>query len=344
MNTTNRPVVRAFFLPDSNEIIGGVKQLYRHVEHLTALGWDAAILTEKQGFRASWFESTAKTISLQESHRNGDLSPDTCILVLPEPYVKLDLKQAYDGILDGIPRVVYNQNVYYTFGPAVDCTIEAIFQFYRSPEVLQVLTVSEDSMNFLSNCIGIPDNILSRIVYSIEAQFQPGMKKRNTIHWMPRKNPGHVQAILRCLKSTSLLHRSSWEGEPLDKIPHSAVAERLNTARLFLAFGFPEGFGLPIAEAMAAGCWVVGYSGGGGSELFRLGPSQEVCFGDWTGFIKGIQEALVAFAERPEEANFLLQRQSVAVRSLYSHERERASIEAAWLKILNRYREYMKRH
>ena len=33
--------------------------------------------------------------------------------------------------------------------------------------------------------------------------------------------------------------------------------------------GHPEGFGLPIAEAMAAGCWVV-YSGGGGQELFVL--------------------------------------------------------------------------
>ena len=40
------PRVRVLCLPDVDRAIGGVKQLHRHVEHLTALGWDAAMLTE----------------------------------------------------------------------------------------------------------------------------------------------------------------------------------------------------------------------------------------------------------------------------------------------------------
>ena len=36
-----RPRVRVLCLPDVDRAIGGVKQLYRHVEHLLALGWDA---------------------------------------------------------------------------------------------------------------------------------------------------------------------------------------------------------------------------------------------------------------------------------------------------------------
>ena len=39
--------------PDVDRAIGGVKQLYRHVEHLVALGWDAAVVTEAEGFRPS---------------------------------------------------------------------------------------------------------------------------------------------------------------------------------------------------------------------------------------------------------------------------------------------------
>ena len=52
-----KPRVRVLCLPDIDRAIGGVKQLYRHVEHLVALGWDAAIVTQEEGFRPSWFDS-----------------------------------------------------------------------------------------------------------------------------------------------------------------------------------------------------------------------------------------------------------------------------------------------
>ena len=42
--STHCPRVRVLCLPDVDRAIGGVKQLYRHVEHLVALDWDAAIL------------------------------------------------------------------------------------------------------------------------------------------------------------------------------------------------------------------------------------------------------------------------------------------------------------
>ena len=57
--STHCPRVRVLCLPDVDRAIGGVKQLYRHVEHLVALGWDAAIVTQNPTFRPSWFESTA---------------------------------------------------------------------------------------------------------------------------------------------------------------------------------------------------------------------------------------------------------------------------------------------
>ena len=50
-----KPRVRVLCLPDIDRAIGGVKQLYRHVEHLVALGWDAAVVTGREGFRPSWF-------------------------------------------------------------------------------------------------------------------------------------------------------------------------------------------------------------------------------------------------------------------------------------------------
>ena len=77
---------------------------------------------------------------------------------------------------------------------------------------------------------------------------------------------------------------------------------------------------------MAAGCWVVGYSGGGGRELFRFGASNEVSFGDWPGFVTALQDAFERFALAPRETELRLERQAQAVRVLYSAEQERASI------------------
>lgn len=332
--------VRVLCLPDLDRPIGGVKQLHRHVEHLVALGWDAAMLCEAPGFRPSWFASTAPSLSLAESHAGGELDPEQCVLLLPETYVGADLSNFRGLDLSGLARVVFNQNAYYSYGQIGDHTSAALAAFYDHPALLQVLSVSEDTHTFLERNLGLADNRLSRIVNAIEPSFRPDGAKANRMHWMPRKNSDHVQAVLLGLQRCGLRHSAGWEGEPLVQLSHAQVAERLNGARLFLAFGHPEGFGLPIAEAMAAGCWVVGYSGGGGSELFRFGASACVSFGDWPGFLAAIQQALDMFAEHPRETELRLQRQALAVQSLYSAEQERASIEAAWGRIAEAFQQW----
>ena len=332
---SSRPLVRVLCLPDVDRAIGGVKQLYRHVEHLVQLGWDAAILTESPDFRPSWFHSSAPTLSLTASHKIGELSSNQTILVVPETYLGVTFNEFRGVNLSRLPRVVFNQNAYYSYSSS--CTLSSLSQFYDSAEVLHVLSVSEDSSNFLSRNLGIPDHKLSRIVNAIEPHFIPAIDKRNSIHWMPRKNPDHVNAVLLGLQRANLVNSSNWHAEPLIDLSHNDVARYLNSARLFLSFGHPEGFGLPIAEAMASGCWVVGYSGGGGRELFRFGASSEIPFGDWSAFVNGIQTALTSFSKYPRETNLMLSRQSLAVRTLYSRKQEHLSIESAWQRIETSY-------
>lgn len=338
----NRPRVRVLCLPDVDRAIGGVKQLYRHVEHLAALGWDAAVVTEADGFRPSWFSSTARTISLRNSQQCGELLPEETILLLPETYVGANLHSFRGLDLSSMARVVFNQNAYYSYGEHHPYGLQkALDNFYSHSSVLQVLSVSEDTHNFLSLNLGIADERLSRIINSIEPMFASTHQKSNRVHWMPRKNPQHVQAVIQGMQRSNLRHLNGWQGEPLQDLTHVQVAERLNGARLFLAFGHPEGFGLPIAEAMAAGCWVVGNSGGGGRELFRFGGSHEISFGDWSGFIAAIQDALDRFALAPREMELRLQRQALAVQVLYSYEEERASIESAWERINMNFRHWL---
>lgn len=338
--SASRPKVRVLCLPDIDRPIGGVKQLHRHVEHLVALGWDAAMLSEFPGFRPSWFSSHAPSFSLAESQARGDLDPDQCVLLLPETYVGADFSNFRGLDLSGLARVVFNQNAYYSYGQIGEHSSTALTAFYDNPALLQVLSVSEDTHTFLMRNIGLVDGRLSRIVNAIDTTFRPAQEKANRMHWMPRKNPDHVEAVLLGLQRCGLRYSTGWQGEPLVNLSHQQVAERLNGARLFLAFGHPEGFGLPIAEAMAAGCWVVGYSGGGGNELFRFGASASVSFGDWPGFVAAIQQALQMFEEQPRETELRLQRQAVAVQSLYSPEQERASIEVAWGRIAEVYKQW----
>lgn len=336
------PCVRVLCLPDVERPIGGVKQLYRHVEHLTALGWNAAIVTESQGFRPSWFSSSAETISLEDSFRRDELMPHKCVLVLPETYLNVDLRSFHGFDLSSLARVVFNQNAYYSYADFSPYLDQRLLQFYDSPSVLQVLSVSEDTHQFLSSANNVPDNRLSRIVNAIEPIFSSDYATSKRFHWMPRKNPEHVQAILQSIHRSEISYGTGWEGSPLQGLTHNQVAKQLNGARIFLSFGHPEGFGLPIAEAMAAGCWVVGYSGGGGRELFGFGGSDLVHFGDWSGFLESFRYTLKRFALYPRDTSLRLHRQALAIQNLFSVDQERASIELAWTRIYKAFQYWSK--
>lgn len=336
------PPLKARFLlqPDLDRPIGGAKQVHRQVEHLVALGWDAAVVAAKAGFRPSWFASQAPVLAYDDCRDRGELSSEHTVLVLPETYLGINLAD-YGGVdLRGQPRVVFNQNAYYSLMGAGPQPLDKLAAFYDAPEVLQVLCVSEDSTAFLRDCWGLSDARVSRIINAVEPHFRPAAEKQKRIHWLPRKNPEHAQAVLVTLRRSPPRHAADWQAHPLEQLSHQQLAERLNTARLFLSFGHPEGFGLPVAEAMAAGCYVVGYSGGGGDELFRHGASERVAFGDWHGFHAAIQRALRRFAEQPRELELQLHRQAEAIHHLYSAEQERASIAAAWERIRDAHRRW----
>ena len=114
-----------------------------------------------------------------------------------------------------------------------------------------------------------------------------------------REGPGHGHALLLADRELigavvqALLCQQPWMKKwslvDIQSRPHAEVIKLLQGCALFLSFGHPEGFGLPVAEAMACGCAVIGYSGLGGRELFQLGhqygTAVEVAFGDWLGFV-----------------------------------------------------------
>jgi len=50
-------------------------------------------------------------------------------------------------------------------------------------------------------------------------------------------------------------------------------ANQLRDTKIFITHTYPEGFGLPALEAMASGCLVVGFTGGGGNTYMEHGSN-----------------------------------------------------------------------
>src|SRR5687767_5034119 len=70
-----------FSCPDVAEARGGVRIIYRHVDHLNAAGMEAWVMHEEEGFHASWFEHATRVTDRGKVMREA-IKGD--IVVLPE--------------------------------------------------------------------------------------------------------------------------------------------------------------------------------------------------------------------------------------------------------------------
>jgi glycosyltransferase involved in cell wall biosynthesis len=317
--------------PDLERPIGGVKQMHRLAEALGACGREATILQDKANFHPGWFASSVHTQAVADWHTRPDLTADRDVVVLPETFLP-----ALEHYGPGLPKVVFNQNGAYSFGTDPNQLRQSpteVLQRYRHPELVHVLCVSEHDEQLLSRGFGLGAARVSRLLNPIEsALFRPGAgPKRRQIAYMPRKN-GRDAAIVAALLQAQPWW-DGWQLVPIHQQPQSEVARILKESLVFLAFGHPEGFGLPLAEALACGCALVGYSGLGGRELFTLGAGHgvalEVAYGDWLGFVEAVAAFHRSLQKHQSEVLAALMSTSKAVRSRYSSEAMQASVAAA---------------
>jgi hypothetical protein len=91
------------------------------------------------------------------------------------------------------------------------------------------------------------------------------------VAFMPRKNKALVERVREIVLARRVagLHALDLEWVEISGLPPHEVAERLRSAHMFLASGFPEGCPLPPLEAMACGCLPVGFAGFGGWDYMR---------------------------------------------------------------------------
>ena len=90
---------------------------------------------------------------------------------------------------------------------------------------------------------------------------------RNRVLCLPRKNKEDIDQIRSLIKTKEV------EFIYADALTEEQLILEYQKADIFLATGYPEGFGLPPLEAMRCGCTVVGFTGGGASEYMIDGET-----------------------------------------------------------------------
>lgn len=287
-----------YLCPNYANPSGGIRVIYRHVDMLNEAGRPAAVLHHTDGFRCSWFENTTRVLGAP----SVELGPGD-VLVVPEVYGPF-----LERLPGGVRRVAFNQNGYLTFQHVAAGLTPAYAGFEAA------MTVSEDSAELLR--FAFPGLRVEVVPNSIDPQlFHPQEElPGRRLALMPRKRPGDAELISRLLGE----RLSGWEVTPIEGASEGETAALMRAAPVFLALGFREGFGLPAAEAMASGCFVVGFPGFGGREVFDPGFSVAVEDGDVLGAARAVAAACGRYEAEPEAVRADGARAAAAVVKRYS--------------------------
>lgn len=316
--------------PDVHKPIGGVKQMHRLAECLLTLNREVHIIQDSAEFHPGWFSSSVATISYADwKSLRPKLRTSENILILPETFINV-----FKNYAPGLPKIIFNQNGSYSFGSSLKSSLSPsdVLSLYDHHELLHILCVSSHDYHLIVDGFSIPDQRVSLIVNSIETHFfLPSNQKKLQLSFMPRKNFMDSRAVLSMLERKPWF--SGWHVQPISGCTQNQVLQHLQDTAIFLAFGHPEGFGLPLAEAAACGCALVGYSGLGGKEIFSLtspfGVTIEVEYGNWLGFITACERLISSLNIDSHAFSKRLLDSSHAVRNFYSFDKMLNSVRSS---------------
>ncbi|MFJ1847380.1 glycosyltransferase [Streptomyces sp. NPDC088146] len=233
--------------------LGGIRVLNQQISLLRDAGVEAFRWTPTPGFRYTWFDDDVPTLS----GMTLDLGPED-VLVLHE----VSVVPGHDPAPGG-HKVIYSQGHYLNF---LTCPDPGPYPGW--PVRPALWAISQAGVEMLRRALPEFEPHLVPNIIDTEL-FRPASTGRvRRIAWMSRKRPIESTLLRRLLHTDP--RSTDIDLYDIHAVPHEEVARVLSETSVFIALGAPEGegFGLPPAEAMASGCLVTGYAGGGGAELF----------------------------------------------------------------------------
>ncbi len=230
--------------------VGGIKVMYQHCMLLQELGYDAWPLRMGR-YEGNFFDYPIQCRTIADT---GYQLQANDIVVCPEitPYLGLQFGKAR--------AVMFAQNWTHMYGKLnpndqqrgyLELGYDRIMVCGRYLQTT-LLRDPPGSVALVNNFIDLD-----------KFRAAPERRVTNRILALPRKNPDDLKAIQHLLQDRQPDFRL------IDGVPESRMIDEYQQADIFLATGYPEGFGLPPLEAMACGAAVVGFTGGGASEFMH---------------------------------------------------------------------------
>ncbi|MBP2411553.1 hypothetical protein JOF48_000352 [Arthrobacter stackebrandtii] len=308
-----------YLAPMETKPSGGVKVIYQHVDALRDLGIRAAVLHAKEGFRCDWFENQTPVVSAATVKLKAN-----DILAVPE---------CYGPTLHLFPpevrKVVFNQGPHHTFDRIPFTDTAAGHPYRTAGNLAALLTVSRDGAELLKYAfdplpVGVVRNVVDGRVFTTRTGPAP-----RRIAYMPSRRPEELHQLRHLLRAVGVGMPGGWELLEIANMDESQVAAAMRSSAIFLSLSERDGFGLPPAEAMASGAYVVGYAGGGGREFFD--PSYCTPAVDTTTLLRGLLDAMdMPDAEREERGL----KASAAILNHYTADGLRADLETFYGEVL----------
>lgn len=263
--------------PDLPSPSGGIKVIYRYVEHLCALGYDARVWHGTPGFAYdSWGSSAPVDTGLELDFNLGD------ILVMPETG-----GSKWSFLSRGNPVVMLCQGMDFVFASS-DFLTDEPGAYPGWPQAAAAIAVSDAIETFLTRAC-LPGLPIHNVPVQVEDWFAPQRKERR-IALMPRRRREDLLGAVQLLRRSGRL--DGWEIVLIDGMTQQQVADELGRAAIFLFGAEREGVGLPGAEAMASGCYVVGFTGDGAKEYMLPEHASVIADSDVVGMCDRTLEAM----------------------------------------------------
>lgn len=227
---------------------GGVKIIYQHCDILNKNGY-SAVPVHLGDFIVDWFPHETKPMRKQDALK---IIKKDDILICPE---------VIPGVAAGFPcetKVAFIQNwalAEVALGPE---------RRYEDLGFSNLLACSQFVKEYMKDKSSLPcDAVVNGIdldVFHSQDRQKDGCK----VVVLNRRNIADAREAIKLIPDAL---KKKIEFIILEnRYSQEKMAEIFRETDIFLAIGYPEGFALPPLEAMASGCAVVGFTGGGGLE------------------------------------------------------------------------------
>ena len=308
---------RIFYIShDLSQPRGGIAVLYNHVAALREHGFEAFIVHATPGFR---YPLAPRDIPVIDASDLGVSRDD--VLVVPEDHPAAVRRCR----VLSCRKVLFCQNHFYVFDGLEQGGTWRDFGFSA------YLCVSRPIQRALRKWFGVDAKVVRPAIHGafFGEAFTP-LAAPISVACMPRKGLPHLR-LVQGLLAARPVKGSDIAWVEIDGLPQEQVAARLRVAHIYVSTSEAEGLGLPPLEAMAAGCLVVGFTGGGGLDYATADNGIWVQDEDPWALAEALRQIFLDLAD--PQRTVLLEEMRAAGRATamrYTHARFEQDLIAFW--------------